>query len=59
MRIDLYARPQRSTLREILAPIAALIVAILIGGVVIALMGRSTIEAFNVYFVEPLSQSYS
>src|SRR6202789_597438 len=59
MRIDLDARPQRSTLREILAPVGALIVAILIGGVVIALMGRSTLEAFDVYFVEPLSQSYS
>jgi general nucleoside transport system permease protein len=59
MRIDLDARPQRSTLREILAPVGALIVAILIGGIVIALMGRSTIEAFDVYFVEPLSQSYS
>src|SRR5258707_12200708 len=59
MRIDLYARAQRSTLREILAPVAALVVAILIGGVVIAVMGRSTIEAFNVYFVDPLSQSYS
>jgi simple sugar transport system permease protein len=59
VRIDLFARPQRSTPREILAPIAALIVAILIGGIVIALMGRSPITAFNVYFVEPLSQSYS
>src|SRR5580692_1447402 len=59
MRIDLYARAQRSTLREILAPVAALIVAILIGGIVVALMGRSPLEAFNVYFVEPLSQSYS
>src|SRR5260370_30955459 len=59
MRIDLYARAQRSTLREILAPVAALVVAILIGGGVVALMGRSTIEAFNVYFVDPLSQSYS
>jgi simple sugar transport system permease protein len=59
MRIDLDARAQRSTLREVLAPIAALVVAILIGGIVIALMGRSTIEAFDVYFVEPLSQSYS
>src|SRR5450631_1221944 len=59
MRIDLEARLQRSTIREILAPVGALIVAILIGGVVVALMGRSTIEAFNVYFVEPLSQSYS
>jgi general nucleoside transport system permease protein len=59
MRIDLEARPQRSTLREILAPVLALIVAILIGGIVIALMGRSTLTAFDVYFVEPLSQSYS
>jgi general nucleoside transport system permease protein len=59
MRIDLDARPRRSTLREILAPVGALIVAILIGGIVIALMGRSTIEALDVYFVEPLSQSYS
>ena len=59
MRIDLEARAQRSTLREILAPVVALIVAILIGGIVIALMGRSTVAAFNVYFVEPLSQSYS
>src|SRR3984885_7821101 len=59
MRIDLDARPQRSALREILAPVGALIVAILIGGIVIALMGRSPLTAFDVYFVEPLSQSYS
>src|ERR1700691_3495044 len=59
MCTDLEARAQRSTLREILAPVVALIVAILIGGIVIALMGRSTVAAFNVYFVEPLSQSYS
>ncbi len=48
MRIDLVARAQRSTMREILAPVGALIVAILIGGIVIALMGRSTTEAFSV-----------
>jgi simple sugar transport system permease protein len=59
MRLDLYARPQRSTLREILAPIGAMIVAILIGGIVVALMGRSPLEAFDVYFIEPLSQSHS
>ena len=28
-------------------------------GEVVALMGRSTVEAFSVYFVEPLTQSYS
>ena len=59
MRIDLEARAQRSTLREILAPVGALIVAILIGGIVVSLMGISPLAAFNVYFVEPLSQSYS
>ena len=59
MRIDLEARAQRSTLREILAPVGAMIVAILIGGIVVSLMGISPLAAFNVYFVEPLSQSYS
>ena len=59
MRLDLYARPSRSRLREILAPVGAMIVAILIGGSVVALMGRSPLEAFDVYFIEPLSQSYS
>src|SRR5450432_287072 len=59
MRIDLEAREQRSTLREILAPVGAMIVAILIGGIVVSLMGISPLAAFNVYFIEPLSQSYS
>jgi general nucleoside transport system permease protein len=59
MRLDLEARAQRSTLREILAPVGAMIVAILIGGIVVSLMGISPLAAFNVYFIEPLSQSYS
>jgi general nucleoside transport system permease protein len=59
MRIDLEARGQRSTLREILAPVGAMVVAILIGGIVVALMGISPLAAFDVYFIEPLSQSYS
>src|SRR5215475_9594471 len=59
MRIDLEARARRSRLREILSPVAALLVAIIIGGVVGAVMGRSPLTTFNVYFVEPLSQFYS
>ncbi|HLH50739.1 MAG TPA: ABC transporter permease, partial [Roseiarcus sp.] len=59
MRIDLEARPKRSTLREILSPVIALIVAVLIGGAVVAIMGRSPLTAFDVYFVQPLSQFYS
>ena len=41
MRIDLVARAQRSRVLEIVAPVAAMAVAIVIGGVVVALMGRS------------------
>jgi len=59
MRVDLVARPQRSRLREILAPAAAMAVAIVVGGIVVALMGRSPLTAFDVYFVQPLTQSYS
>jgi ABC-type uncharacterized transport system permease subunit len=54
MRIDLEARPNRSTLREILSPVIALLVAVIIGGVVVALMGRSPLTAFMVYFVDPI-----
>ena len=46
-------------MREILAPVGAMVVAILIGGIVVALMGISPLAAFDVYFIEPLSQSYS
>ena len=59
MRVDLVARTQRSRLREILAPVAAMAVAIVVGGIVVALMGRSPLTAFDVYFVQPLTQSYS
>ena len=34
-------------------------VAIVVGGLVVALMGRSPLTAFDVYFVQPLTQSYS
>jgi simple sugar transport system permease protein len=57
MRVDLIARTHRSRLRELLAPVAAMAVAIVVGGVVIALMGRSPLTAFDVYFVQPLTQS--
>ncbi len=59
MRIDLVARAQRSRILEVVAPVAAMAVAIVIGGCVVALMGRSPGTAFSVYFVEPLTQSYS
>lgn len=59
MRIDLSARGARSPLLEILAPLGALVAAVLIGGCVIALLGKSPLQAFSVYFLEPLSESWS
>ncbi|MDB5593998.1 MAG: inner-rane translocator [Hyphomicrobiales bacterium] len=59
MRIDLEARTARSTALEIIAPFAAFVVAVLIGGLVVALLGKSPLQAFSVYFIEPLSESWS
>lgn len=54
MRIDLEARSARSPTLEIIAPFAAMIAAMLIGGMVISLIGKSPVEALFVYFLEPL-----
>src|SRR3954471_4108474 len=59
MRIDLEARSARSPLLEVLSPFAALIAAIVIGGCVIALIGKSPIEALFVYFLEPLGDPWA
>jgi general nucleoside transport system permease protein len=59
MRIDLEPRPKASRTREITAPVAALFVAILIGGVVIVLLGKPPLQAFRVYFVDPLTEAWS
>jgi simple sugar transport system permease protein len=59
MRIDLEPRSRRSVILEVAAPIAALFVAVIIGGVVITLLGRSPIQAFEVYFLAPVSDLWS
>ena len=59
MRLDLEVRPTRSTALEIAAPLCALLVAVLIGGAMVALLGKSPLQAFSVYFIEPLSESWS
>jgi general nucleoside transport system permease protein len=59
MRIDLEPRPKASRTREITAPVAALFVAILIGGVVTVLLGKPPLQAFRVYFVDPLTEAWS
>ncbi len=59
MRIDLEPRGAPSRALEILAPIAAFVVAMLIGGLVVWLLGKSPARAFQVYFIEPLTQGWS
>ncbi|RFB80240.1 ABC transporter permease [Methylovirgula sp. 4M-Z18] len=59
MRIDLEPRGARSPLVNALAPIVALIIAMLIGGAIVAMLGKSPVDAFYVYFVEPLTQGWS
>ena len=58
MRLDLEPRAQRSRLLEALAPLGALALAILIGGLVVALLGKSPLQAFRVYFIDPVSDGY-
>ena len=59
MRIDLEPRPDKSLALDIGAPIAALAAAILFGGLVIWLMGKSPALAFEVYFITPLLEGWS
>jgi len=59
MRLELEPRPRPSALLEWLAPVAAFVVALLIGGLVVAMLGKSPARAFHVYFVEPLTQGWS
>lgn len=59
MRIDLTPRANRSALADALAPLLAFLAALLVGGIVVAAMGRSPAAAFATYFVAPLSEVWS
>jgi simple sugar transport system permease protein len=59
MRLDIVPRGDISTFARLLSPVVALIIAILIGGVIVALLGKSPMQALDVYFIDPLSQSWT
>jgi len=59
MRFELTPRTTVSPIARTLAPVAAFVTAFLIAGIVIWLMGRSPIAAFNIYVVQPLSDPWS
>ena len=56
MRIELVKRPQRSALFSVLSPFIAFALTIIAGGIMFALLGVNPFNAFEIYFVEPISQ---
>jgi simple sugar transport system permease protein len=59
MRIELERREAQSPFIEFLAPLLAILMAVLIGGALLAAIGKSPQQAFLVYFVEPFSDAWS
>lgn len=58
MRLELVPRTDVSLARRVVTPVAALVVALAIGGLIVAAMGASPRRAFSVYVVEPLTQGW-
>ena len=56
MRLELVKRPQRSALFSALSPFIAFVLTIIAGAIMFALLGVNPLVAFNIYFVEPVSQ---
>jgi simple sugar transport system permease protein len=59
VRIELERRVAQSPFIEFLAPLLAIAMAVLIGGALLAAIGKSPQQAFLVYFVEPFSDAWS
>ncbi len=59
MHIELQPRLDPPRWIGLAAPVAAFAVALLIGGVIVAALGKSPFDAFRVYFVDPLTQDWS
>lgn len=59
MRIELQQRQAPSAIARLLAPVLALAAAFLLGGVVVAAMGRSPLAALDVYVLQPLSDPWA
>ena len=56
MRLELVKRPQRSMLFSALSPFIAFALTIIAGAVLFALLGVNPLSAFEIYFIEPISQ---
>ena len=59
MRIELQKRPGASQLFSLLSPLIALALMVLAGALMFMLLGKSPFIGLYVYFIEPLSDSWS
>jgi len=59
MALVLEKRPERSTRMALLSPLIAVALTVITGGIIFALRGLNPFEALFVYFVEPLTSSWS
>ncbi|MEJ0012740.1 MAG: ABC transporter permease [Bauldia sp.] len=59
MAIELIRRPERSKVLALTSPLIALGLAILVGGVIFALIGLNPADALYTYFIQPLTQLWS
>jgi general nucleoside transport system permease protein len=59
MRLAFEARRDVSTLRTLLTPVAALAAALFIGGIIVAIMGKSPLVALRVFVLDPLTDPWA
>lgn len=59
MRFVLEKRAERSSAMALMSPLIAIVLTLITGGIIFALRGLNPFEALYVYFVEPLTSSWS
>lgn len=59
MRLELIPRRDVSSLQRSLAPLWAILAALVMGGLIVAFLGRSPLAAFRVYFLDPLTDPWA
>src|SRR3712207_3974012 len=59
MRLELVPRPERSGRMALLSPVIAVALTLVLGAGMFAALGVNPARALTVYFVEPLTQSWS
>jgi general nucleoside transport system permease protein len=59
MRLELVPRPERSGRMALLSPVIAITLTLVLGAGMFAALGVDPLRALYVYFVEPLTQSWS